>query len=118
MQFDQLERREFITLLGGAASAWPLVVRAQQPTHVARIGYVSGTGSAADRGPFVEALQQGMREHGYVDGKDFIIEYRGSLSLFWRRSAQLTRIFWTVSCANSSPLGTEAEKRTREGFIL
>jgi putative tryptophan/tyrosine transport system substrate-binding protein len=78
MQFDQLKRREFITLLGSAAAAWPLAARAQQPTHVARIGYVSGTGSAADRGPFVEALQQGMREHGYVDGKDFIIEYRGA----------------------------------------
>jgi hypothetical protein len=71
-----VRRRGFITLLGGAAG-WPLAARAQ-PTRVARIGYVSGTGSAADRGPFVEALQQGMREHGYVDGKDFIVEYRGA----------------------------------------
>src|SRR5438093_6185096 len=71
-------RREFITLLGGAAVAWPLAAGAQQPTRVARIGYVSGTGSAADPGPFVEALQQGMREHGYVVGKDFIVEYRGA----------------------------------------
>jgi putative ABC transport system substrate-binding protein len=39
---------------------------------------VSGTGSAADPGPFVEALRQGMREHGYVDGKDFMVEYRGA----------------------------------------
>ena len=73
-----MRRRDFIKVIGSAAASWPLVVRAQQPTHVARIGYVSGTGSAADRGPFVEALQQGMREHGYVDGKDFIIEYRGA----------------------------------------
>jgi hypothetical protein len=43
----------------------PFVAHSQQPTHVARIGYVSGTGSAADPGPFVDALQQGMREHGY-----------------------------------------------------
>ena len=71
-----MRRRDFITLLGGAA-AWPFAARAQS-TRVARIGYVSGTGSAADRGPFVEALQQGMREHGYVDGKDFIVEYRGA----------------------------------------
>jgi hypothetical protein len=76
MQFDRLKRRDFITLLGGAA-ARPIAAHAQ-PTRVARIGYVSGTGSAADRGPFVEALQQGMREHGYVDGKDFIVEYRGA----------------------------------------
>jgi putative tryptophan/tyrosine transport system substrate-binding protein len=72
-----VRRREFITLLGGAAAAWPLAAHGQ-PTRVARIGYVSGTGNAADPGPFVEALQQGMREHGYVDGKDFIVEYRGA----------------------------------------
>jgi putative tryptophan/tyrosine transport system substrate-binding protein len=72
-----MRRRAFIAALGGAA-AWPLAARAEQPTRVARIGYVSGTGSAADPGPFVEALQQGMREQGYVDGKDFIIEYRGA----------------------------------------
>ena len=72
-----MRRRDFITLVGGAAAAWPLAAQAQ-PTRVARIGYVSGTGSAADRGPFVEALQQGMREHGYVDGMDFIVEYRGA----------------------------------------
>jgi putative ABC transport system substrate-binding protein len=71
-----MRRREFIAGLGGVA-AWPLMARAQ-PTRVARIGYVSGTGNAADRGPFVEALQQGMRDHGYVDGKDFVIEYRGA----------------------------------------
>jgi putative ABC transport system substrate-binding protein len=71
-----MKRREFIAGLGGAA-AWPVVAKAQ-PTRVARIGYVSGTGNAADPGPFVEALQQGMREHGYVDGKDFVIEYRGA----------------------------------------
>jgi putative tryptophan/tyrosine transport system substrate-binding protein len=76
MRFNRLKRREFVMLLGGAA-AWPLAAQAQ-PTRVARIGYVSGTGSAADPGPFVEALQQGMREHGYVDGKDFIVEYRGA----------------------------------------
>jgi putative tryptophan/tyrosine transport system substrate-binding protein len=76
-----MKRRRLITLLGGAAGLLvtrPFVAHSQQPTHVARIGYVSGTSSAADPGPFVDALQQGMREHGYVDGKDFIIEYRGA----------------------------------------
>ena len=73
-----MKRRAFITLLGGAAAAWPLAGRAQQAERVRRIGYVSGTGSAADPGPFVEALRQGMREHGYVDGKHFVVEYRGA----------------------------------------
>ena len=72
-----MRRRDFITFIGGAVVDWPIAAHAQ-PTRVARIGYVSGTGSAVDPGPFVEALQQGMREHGYVDGKDFIIEYRGA----------------------------------------
>ena len=71
-----MQRRDFIMLFGGTA-VWPPVARGQS-NRVARIGYVSGTGSAADPGPFVEALQQGMREHGYVVGKDFIVEYRGA----------------------------------------
>src|SRR5258707_15223764 len=81
MQSGRLRRREFVTLLGGAAGLLvtrPFVAHSQQPTQVARIGYVSGTGSAADPGPFVEALRQGMHERGYVDGKDYIIEYRGA----------------------------------------
>src|SRR5258705_1441190 len=72
-----MRRRDFITFSGGAVVDWPIAAHAQ-PSRVARIGYVSGTGSGADPGPFVEALRQGMREHGYVDGKDFIIEYRGA----------------------------------------
>jgi putative tryptophan/tyrosine transport system substrate-binding protein len=72
-----MRRREFIKLIASGAAAWPLAAHAQ-PTRVVRIGYVSGTGSVADPGPFVEALRQGMREHGYVDGKDFIVEYRGA----------------------------------------
>jgi putative ABC transport system substrate-binding protein len=76
-----MRRRKLIMLLGGVAGmpiARPFVVHAQPPARVPRIGYVSGTGSAADPGPFVQALQQGMREHGYIEGKDFVIDYRGA----------------------------------------
>jgi len=51
---------------------------AQQPTKIPRIGYVSGTGSASDPGPYVEALRQGLRDLGYIEGKNIVIEYRGA----------------------------------------
>jgi putative tryptophan/tyrosine transport system substrate-binding protein len=51
---------------------------AAQPAKIPRIGYVSGTGSASDQGPYVEALRQGLRELGYIEGKNFLIEFRGA----------------------------------------
>ena len=51
---------------------------AQQPPKVPRIGYISGTGSSSDQGPYVEALRQGLRDLGYVEGKNILIEYRGA----------------------------------------
>ncbi|MBI4529393.1 MAG: ABC transporter substrate-binding protein [Deltaproteobacteria bacterium] len=51
---------------------------AQQRTKIPRIGYVSTTGGAANHGPYVEALRQGLRDLGYVDGKNIVIEYRGA----------------------------------------
>jgi putative ABC transport system substrate-binding protein len=73
MHIHQLRRREFITLLGGAA-AWPLAARAQQPTmHV--IGYLSGaTESVGAR--MVPAFRQGLRQEGYVEGRNVEILFR------------------------------------------
>lgn len=52
--------------------------QAQQPSRVPRIGYISGTGTATDPGPYLEALRQGLRDLGRVEGKDFAIEFRGA----------------------------------------
>ena len=52
--------------------------QAQQPAKIPRIGYVSGTGDAFNQGPYVEALRQGLKELGYTEGKNIIIEYRGA----------------------------------------
>jgi putative tryptophan/tyrosine transport system substrate-binding protein len=51
---------------------------AQQTTKIPRIGYISGPGDASNPGPYVEALRQGLRDLGYVEGKNFVIEYRGA----------------------------------------
>jgi len=59
-------------------AAWVQIVSAQPQTKIPRIGYVSGTGNATNQGPYVEALRQGMRDFGYVEGKSFTIEYRGA----------------------------------------
>ena len=51
---------------------------AQQPVKIPRIGYISGTGNETNQGPYVAALRQGLRELGYIEGKNFTIEYRGA----------------------------------------
>jgi putative tryptophan/tyrosine transport system substrate-binding protein len=66
-----MRRREFITLLGGAAAAWPVAARAQPHGRIAhaRVAFL-GAESASTNQHFFDAFRQGMREHGYVDGQN------------------------------------------------
>jgi putative ABC transport system substrate-binding protein len=71
-----MKRREFITLLGGAAASWPLAARAQ-PARLPTIGFFSA-GSAAALTNWVAALVQRLRELGWIEGRTVAIEYRGA----------------------------------------
>jgi putative tryptophan/tyrosine transport system substrate-binding protein len=65
----------------------PCTTEAQPPTHVHRIGVLSGLGTTPGRGPFVEAFLEGMRALGYVEGQHFVLEYRGVAGQFERLPA-------------------------------
>jgi len=71
-----MKRREFITLLGGAAAAWPLAARAQQAERVRRIGLLMGTTDDREGQARVTALKQGLQELGWIDGRNIQIETR------------------------------------------
>jgi ABC transporter substrate binding protein len=71
-----MKRRDFITLLGGAAAAWPLAARAQQGERVRRMGLLMGTADDREGQARVTALKQGLEELGWIDRRNIQIETR------------------------------------------
>jgi putative tryptophan/tyrosine transport system substrate-binding protein len=104
-----LRRRQFITLLGGAAAAWPLVARAQQqPERMRRIGVLMSTVEGDQRGlEYVTAFAQGLAELGWTVGRNVRIEYRwgaGDLDRFRRYAAELIALSPDVVLATAGSI--------------
>ena len=111
---SDVRRRQFITLVGGSAAAWPLAALAQQPSgRVFRIGILGAT-SPGPAEVMLNAFRDGMRESGYVEGQNLAIEYRGpgAASEQDRVAADLMRGGYDVILAWTTPSVIAARRAT------
>jgi putative ABC transport system substrate-binding protein len=110
-----MRRRKFITLIGGAAAAWPLKVGAQQTMPV--IGFISN-GSATAYAPFVEAFRQGLRQAGFTERQNVLIQYRWGENDVNKTSddvAQMVRLPANVIVTSGGdPVAREAKAATKD----
>jgi putative tryptophan/tyrosine transport system substrate-binding protein len=117
-----MKRRQFITLLGGVAAAWPLAARAQQLDRTRRIGVLMNL--AADdpeSAPRIAAFRQGLQELRWTDGRNVRIDTRwgaGDVELFRRHAAELVALSPDVILASGTPVVAAMQQATRTVSIV
>src|SRR3989449_4009145 len=109
-----MRRREFITLLGGAAAAWPLAAHAQQPGKLPTIGFL-GQSTRSATSEWTTAFVQRLRELGWIDGRNVAIEYRwgeGRNERFAQIAAEFVRLKVDVIVTYGTPAVLAAKEAT------
>jgi putative ABC transport system substrate-binding protein len=110
-----MRRREFLTLLGGAAAGWPLAARAQQRRQVSRVGILETTSRELNAAN-ISAFQKGLRELGYVEAQNLLLEYRsadGRTERFPGFAAELVDLKVDVIVTRGTPAALAAKKATQ-----
>src|SRR5215207_1011201 len=110
-----MRRRAFIALLGGAAT-WPRRVRAQAQVSPRQLGYL-GSGSAAGSAQYVEAFRLGLRDLGWIEGQNIVVEYRFAQGAFERLpalAAELVRLGVELILAAPTPAAVAASNATKD----
>jgi putative ABC transport system substrate-binding protein len=117
MQFAQLKRRDFITLVGGAAVAWPLVARAQQSDRMRRIGVLM---ASAENNPqyqtYMAVFRDAFQKLGWVEGRNIQIDYRWAAfdpKLMEQFSKELLVLRPEVILSNNTPTTAALLQQTR-----
>jgi len=113
-----VKRREFIKLIGGEATAWPLAARPQQPTMPV-IGFLNGS-SAWEYAYVVGAFREGLKQTGYIDGENVFIEYRWAEGHYERLSTLATDLLnrRVAVIAANAPAAVAAKEATKSVPIV
>ena len=109
-----IKRRKFLTLFGGAVLAWPLAVRAQPMAKVWHVGMLETT-AATLNATNLDAFKQALRQLGYIEGQNLIVEYRsgdGHIERFPQLAAELVRLNVDIIITRGTPAALAAKKAT------